>query len=364
MTRLEEEASRWNISRINETNLEWRRIESLVTRVISITPAPAGIIELNEVSGSVETNSSSKRDPVPHPTRQFATTNPNPIFQSESITGWQWPGPSWLPKTSDPGAKSDGVISYTNGITRSNSTGWQKADKESRESGSRGRVSRCLSITFSPPPHVIRAIPSGRDTPRPGHRSSSPSRGLTTALLKSTLHDSRLLSSKTSKTGSRTASRGTSLDSLLFFGSNCNVICCFESIDYDISIMIFVRRSKSNQTILKSFLSIRNGVKLHSNRIHLGATFFERTLFGHEFPPISSIHRDEIDILCSPSWKAGQLSVTFSLSSSIHDNSESLHGDTNGVQLNSSRKRNLLLHDPNHQGFLNWPRSCCIIRSI
>lgn len=191
-----------------------------------------------------------------------------------------------------------------------------------------------------------------------------PPRGLTTALLKSTLHDSRLLSSKTSKTGSRTASRGTSLDSLLFFGSNCNVICCFESIDYDISIMIFVRRSKSNQTILKSFLSIRNGVQLHSNRIHLGATFFERTLFGHEFPPISSIHRDEIDILCSPSWKAGQLSVTFSLSSSIHDNSESLHGDTNGVQLNSSRKRNLLLHDPNHQGFLNWPRSCCIIRSI
>lgn len=144
-----------------------------MTPVISITPAPPGIIELNEVSGSVETNSSSKRDPVPRPTRQFATTNPNPIFQSESITGWQWPGPSWLPKTSDPVRRATVSFRIQTGLRDL----IQPADKRPTKKAAKveaGVVSPGVFLLPSPlAPRVIRAIPSGRDSPRPGHRSSS-----------------------------------------------------------------------------------------------------------------------------------------------------------------------------------------------
>lgn len=141
----------------------------------------------------METNSSSKtRDPVPTPHAPVCDDESKsnlPIGVNYRLTM------AGLPKTSDPRAKSDGVISYTNGITRSNSTGWQKADKESRESGSWGSCLPLVSFYYllSPPsplpPHVIRAIPSmGGRMEVQGQGIDPPCGGLTTlptALLKS-----------------------------------------------------------------------------------------------------------------------------------------------------------------------------------
>lgn len=143
---------------------------TIVTPVISITPPR--IIELNEVSGSVETNSSSKRARarVPHPTRQLRRRSKSnlPIGVNYRLT---MPG---LARCLNVRArtKSDGVISYTNGITRSNS----RADKRPTKKAAKVEADPSFPVSFyyllpcwfdlHPPPlcPVIRAI--SPDLPR------------------------------------------------------------------------------------------------------------------------------------------------------------------------------------------------------
>lgn len=132
---------------------------TIVTPVISITPPR--IIELNEVSGSVETNSSSKRARarVPHPTRQLRRRSKSnlPIGVNYRLT---MPG---LARCLNVRArtKSDGVISYTNGITRSNS----RADKRPTKKAAKVEADPSFPVSFyyllpcwfdlHPPPYAL-----------------------------------------------------------------------------------------------------------------------------------------------------------------------------------------------------------------
>jgi len=58
--------------------------------IVLISITPPRIIELNEVLGTVEANSSPKRSRECAYSLRESYDDPNPIFQSESITDWQW----------------------------------------------------------------------------------------------------------------------------------------------------------------------------------------------------------------------------------------------------------------------------------